>query len=217
MDRNKELEEENQILNQELDSKAQELVNSKEWFERNERMTIGLLGQLDAHKAAPETSNNANKVLAKDLEKSHQTEKSLLSRIQELEKEIDNGSSKEDQRDEVHYIELEKQNLQLKMEAAVIEENLAIAEQNNRYLADEVWALKKTGGPVSSLLPPHKSREGVPRLIKPRYACKYAVQKRNDKLERLREKQMRILQKEMDRNKAIQDPQNPPNAEKYKT
>jgi len=226
MDRNKELEEENQILNQEL-------VNAKEWLERNERMTIGLLGQLDAHKAALETSNNANKVLTKDLEKSHQltneTEKSLLSRIQELEKDIDNGSSKEDRRDEVHYIELEKQNLQLKMEAAIIEENLATAEQNNRYFTDDVWALKKTGGPVFSLLPLHNSREGVPRLIKPRYACKYATQKRNDKLERLREKQMRILQEEMDRNKAIQvareeelfimfgwDPQNPPNAEKYK-
>ena len=208
MDRNKELEEENQILNQEL-------VNAKEWLKRNERMTIELLGQLDAHKAALETSNNANKVLAKDLERSHQltneTEKSLLSRIQELEKDIHNGSSKEEKRDEVHYIELEKQNLQLKMDAAVIEENLATAEQNNRYF------------------PLHKSREGVPRLIKPRYACKYATQKRNDKLERLREKQMRILQEEMDRNKAVQvareeelfimfgwDLQNPPNAEKYK-
>lgn len=226
MDRNKELEEENQILNQEL-------VNAKEWLERNERMTIELLSQLDAHKAALETSNNANKVLAKDLEKSHQltneTEKSLLSRIQELEKDIDNGSSKEDKRDEVHYIELENRNLQLKMEAAVIEENLATAEQNNRYFTDEVWTLNKTGGPVFSLLPLHRSREGVPRLIKPRYACKYATQKRNDKLERLREKQMRILQEKMDRNKAIQvareeelfimfgwDPQNPPNAEKYK-
>jgi hypothetical protein len=223
MDRNKELEEENQILNQEL-------VNAQEWLERNERMIVGLLGQLEAHKAALETSNNANKVLAKDLEKSHQltyeTEKSLLSRIQELEKDTDSGSSKEEKR---HYIELEKQNLQLKMEAAVTEENLATAEQNNRYFADEVWALKKTGDPVFSLLPLHKSREGVPRLIKPRYACKYATQKRNDKLERLREKQMRILQEEMDRNKAIQvareeelfimfgwDLQNPPNAEKYK-